>query len=191
MRRLLACGLVLLASLAAHSAAQGLDLVSGEVTYHAQDQRERFTGRAPIARLELTRDPQQLARLQLVVAVATGRFDSGNFIRDANARRTLFDSRTYPEATFTSPVERAFLQLADGESMRVTLEGELNIRGTTRRLAVPLTLARQGETLHAEGGFTVRLGDYDLPRPTFLWLQVEDEVEVSFRVVMRLPAASP
>jgi polyisoprenoid-binding protein YceI len=191
MRRLLACGLVVVASLAAHSAAQGLELVSGEVLYHAQDQRERFTGRAPIARLELTRDPQQLARLQLVVAIETGRFDSGNLIRDANARRLLFDSRNHPEATFNSSVERVLLQLADSETITADLRGELTVRKLTRPLAVPVTLTREGDTLTAEGGFSLRLSDYGLPRPTFLWLQVEDEVEVGFRVVMRLLAASP
>jgi polyisoprenoid-binding protein YceI len=191
MRHLLACGLVVLASLVGYAAAQGLELVSGEVIYHAQDQRERFAGRAPIARLELTRNPQQPLRLQLAVAVETGRFDSGNLIRDTNARRTVFESRNYPEATFSAAVEREFLHLADGERAGVTLEGELRIRDSARPLTVPLTLTREGDALIAEGSFTVRLSDYGLPRPTFLWLQVEDEVEVGFRVVMRLLAALP
>ena len=154
------------------------------VTYQAADSRDSWTGRAPVESLSLVFDDTNLQNSALEISVNPGKFDSGNFIRDANARRAVFETGAYPEISFVATGLRADPATLPVEGTRtVVLAGTLTMHGVSRPLEVPVSVARTGGNLRATGSFEVRLSDYEMTRPDLFGIKVNDEVTISFDVV--------
>jgi polyisoprenoid-binding protein YceI len=154
------------------------------VEYGASDPNATWTGRAPISRLEFTLDPESLADSSLTIAIKSGDFSSGNFIRDTNARLTVFESNTYPEIMFVSTKVRADADtLADGESCQVTLTGDLTMHGVTQELVAVVTVTRAGNTVTATGSFEVDYTDFEMKQPTLFTVVVNPTVVIRFNVI--------
>ena len=157
------------------------------VVYEASDDSNRWQGRAPVERIELSLNPDDLRSSSLTVTLKPAEFDSGNFIRDTNARRTVFETNEYPEITFAAErVAADGNSLADGARKEVMVRGDLTMHGVTNEIRVPVTVSRDGVTLRATGEFTVLLSDYQMNRPGFLGNTVNDEVALAFDIVLSL-----
>lgn len=161
------------------------------VRYHARDALSSWSGVAPIAELGLRFDPEALGGGELRAVVPAGAFDSGNFVRDANARRTVFETEAYPEIVFEASALRADpATLPRGAEREVELRGTLAMHGVERELSTVATVTRTAEDepdrLRAEGEFTVLLSNFDMTRPSFLGVTVEDDVRVSYVVEVAL-----
>jgi polyisoprenoid-binding protein YceI len=153
------------------------------VEYDAKDQNAQWTGRAPVSRLEFAL-AENLKDSSLTIAVKPDNFSSGNFIRDTNADRTLFEIGTYPEIVFVSKrIQTDTATLADGESREVTLVGDMTMHGVTKEVETVVTLARAGNTITATGSFEVKLTDFGMKPPELFGVVVEDTVVVRFNVV--------
>jgi polyisoprenoid-binding protein YceI len=154
------------------------------VDYDASDPNATWTGRAPISRLEFTLNPQRLTGSSLTIAVKSGDFSSGNFIRDTNARLTVFESNTYPEIVFVSTKVRADADaLGDGESREVTLTGDLTMHGVTQELETIVTLTRGGNTVTATGSLEVTYTDFEMKQPTLFTVVVNPTVVIRFNII--------
>jgi polyisoprenoid-binding protein YceI len=153
------------------------------VEYDARDQNATWTGRAPVSRLEFTL-AENLKDSSLTIAVKPDDFSSGNFIRDTNADRTVFEIGKFPEIVFVSKrVQTDAATLADGESREVTVTGDMTMHGVTKELETLVTLTRAGNTITATGSFDVKLTDFDMRQPGLFGVVVEDNVVVRFNVM--------
>jgi polyisoprenoid-binding protein YceI len=154
------------------------------VEYDAKDQNAAWTGRAPVSRLEFTLNPENLPDSSLTIALEPDNFSSGNFIRDTNADRTLFETGTYPEIVFVSKrIQADVPTLVDGESRELNLAGDLTMHGVTNEVQTVVTLSRTGNTVTASGSFEVKLTDYSMRQPELFGVVVEDVVVVRFNVL--------
>lgn len=155
---------------------------SSFVEYHAADERGAFTGRAPLAEVSLDLDPENLRVADLKVRVHPAEFDSGNFLRDTNARRTVFDTAAYPEIRLeVTRLSTEGNALSEGLN-ELSLVGDLTMHGVTQEVRFPLIVRLEGETLSASGEFSVLLSDFGMSRPSFLGWVVEDTVQVRIEV---------
>jgi polyisoprenoid-binding protein YceI len=154
------------------------------VEYDAKDQNAQWTGRAQVARLEFSLNPDNIEDSGLTIAIKPDNFSSGNFIRDTNADRTVFEIGKYPEIVFVSErVQSDVDTLADGDSRAVTLTGDLTMHGVTNGVEAVFTLSRTGNAVTATGGFEVKLTDYGMRQPELFGVVVEDVVVIRFNVV--------
>ena len=159
------------------------------IEYRASDSNDTWQGRAPLETLTLIFDSEALNSLSLEATLDPGKFDSGNFIRDANARRGVFETGEYPTVTLSAQgieAQTNTVSLAAGETKQVKLRGSLELHGVTREVSVPVEVSREGDTLRATGEFSVLLSDYNMDRPSFLGTTVNDEVTVRFNLVSTL-----
>lgn len=164
--------------------------LSGEsfIEYEASDPNDTWQGRAPLETLELTFDDENLNSLALEAVLEPGRFDSGNVIRDANARRGVFETGEFPTITLSAErLQAEAMTLKVGETKEVRLIGRLDMHGVSGEVNVPAEVSREdtgnNEVLRAEGAFSVLLSDYNMDRPSFLGTTVDDEVAVRFNIV--------
>ena len=157
------------------------------VVYSASDDSNSWEGRAPVESVVLSLNPDDVRSSSLTVTLEPDEFDSGNLIRDTNARRTVFETGEYPEITFTAEnVAAEGNSLADGEQKEVTLRGDLTMHGVTREVRIPASVSRDGNTLKATGEFAVLLSDYEMTQPSFFGNTVNDEVTLSFDITLTL-----
>ncbi len=172
----------------AHAAAQtNFTLTSSTVTYTASDSRDTWQGVTTLISLELTPTADGL---RVSATLEPGSFNSGNFVRDSNARIGLFDAGEFPTATLTGTLPLAPEMLQPGtvsstasRTQETELGGELLLHGVTQALTVPVTVIREGSELSAETGFPVALSAFGMKGPSLFGVTVDDQVEVAITLV--------
>ena len=159
-----------------------------QVTYTARDDTSEWSGTAPVETLQFTLNPDDVAASELSVTLRPANFDSGNLVRDANARRGVFEAGEFPEIRFDlSEISGADASLAEGETQTLSLSGDLTMHGVTQTLELESQVSRTTNTLTATGNFTVLLSDFNMTRPEFFGNQVADEVDLAFEIIAELP----
>jgi polyisoprenoid-binding protein YceI len=168
MRRLLPFLLPLLAL------AQAPYRVEGGAVYRGTFLFGAWEGRNPTARGEVLWDGKE--RAGGWVCVEQGAWDSGNGERDEKARKIL-KAEEYPLACLYP--ERAY---REGEAFVV--EGTLEMAGKRRPVRIVGSLL-EGSPLRFRGSFRTRFSEWGLERPSFLFLQVDDPLEVRLEATLR------
>ncbi len=151
--------------------AQAPYAVEGEVVYRGRFPLGSWEGRNPTARGEVLWDGVREAQGQ--VCVDQKAWDSGNTLRDEHTR-SIFQAERYPRACL-------YLKALYPEGEALVAEGELEIRGVRRPVRILGVLRGEVYT----GRFETRFSAFGLERPRFLFLEVEDRVEVLLRARVR------
>lgn len=187
---LIAAGLASLLGAASAERFRGTLLEGSLVRYDASAGWEAWQGVAP-ARIErLSFDDGDLASLRLEIRVAADEFESGNFFRDRNARRVVFETADHPDVIFeldeVAATDGPPGALPDGAERALTLTGTLDLHGVRRTVDVPVTVRREGDRLAVTGGFAVLISDYAMTAPSVFGRGVDDEVTIRFDLVVAL-----
>lgn len=161
------------------------------ITFHASDAFGGFDGKAPIAAFSLRLNPDRLASARGSVEVKTGAITTGNFLRDVNAARTVFQSSQYPTIRYTLESVRATpASLPDGGAADLTVVGRLRMHGVERSEVAHGTVRRSGTELDVTLSFVVRLSDYGMTRPRLFTVVVDDAVQVHVHVTLHMAAST-
>lgn len=156
--RAMGAGLVLAAALslaATGASAQTapkwiVDPARSQLTFDSQAEGEAFTGSFKDWDADIRFDPKALDQSKVVVTVSTGSAVTGDGSRDETARSgDWFAAAMFPKATFTS---QDFKDLGGG---RYEADGTLTIRGVSQPLALPFTLAINGDDAVMSGEVSV------------------------------------
>jgi polyisoprenoid-binding protein YceI len=100
-------------------------------------------------------------------------------------REELLEVARYPEVVFQSAIVAA-RRVAEGR-YQASGAGDLSLHGVTRELAIDVAALVEGDQLRAQGGFTLRLTDFNI-RPISVaggLLKLKDEVKLSFDILAR------
>jgi polyisoprenoid-binding protein YceI len=187
MKRAMVC-LALCLGWAVAQAPQRLE--SSSVQYFASAGADKWSGRAPLESLEWQFNLRRPLETEFVATLRPARFDSGNAIRDANARSNVFKVERFPSIVLrSSSLSGERSTLVSGESRTFRLAAKLSIAGISRDLQMPLEVYFDGNTrrLRAEAEFVVGLDDYKLERPEFLWLKVDNAVRLMVQLETIVP----
>jgi polyisoprenoid-binding protein YceI len=98
-------------------------------------------------------------------------------------REELLEAACYPEVVFQS-ASVAARQVAEGR-YQARGAGDLSLHGVTREFAIDATALVEGDDLRAQGGFPLRLTDFNI-RPVSVaggLLKLKDEVQLSFDIL--------
>jgi|SRR5262245_4357203 len=98
-------------------------------------------------------------------------------------RDELLEANRYPEIVFQSAIVTAH-RVAEGR-YQAPVAGDLSLRGVTRELAIDAMAQVNGDELRAQGGFMLRLTDFNI-RPVSVaggLLKLKDEVQLSFEIL--------
>ena len=191
--RLLCFSLILLFIFVATAARFEGSLEPGSyVVYAAKTPSHAWEGRAPVESLRLSFDAEAPnSGLDLEIVLDADSFTSGNFARDINARRTVFDTDLYPQIIFTGKRLSANTILSKDGEYTLELSGALSMHGVTRDLTTSLTLTKIGDTVSATGSFEVLLSDFEMKPPSIFGSTVEDRVTISYFIETVLAPSEP
>ena len=174
---LLAAGLGLAA---AASAQQKIVPAQSEIAFTIKEQGVPVSGRFARWTGDLAFDPKKPEAAKVSFAIDTASASFGSPETDAEVPKpTWFDSRKVPQATFvSSSVKRK-------DATHYDVAGKLTVKGTSRDVVVPITLAQAGAATTASGQFAVKrlefhIGDGEWADPTL----VADEVQVKFKLAV-------
>ena len=122
--------------------------VSKQMGVPVQGKFERFDG-------QLSVDPAKPESGRVAFTVDLGSVSIGTPETVVELRKAeWFDTGKYPSASFEST---SIKSLGGG---RIDVVGKLTIKGIANEIHVPMTLVAQGDTLKANGEFTIKRLDY-------------------------------
>ncbi|HEX2223407.1 MAG TPA: YceI family protein, partial [Thermoanaerobaculia bacterium] len=103
---------------------------------------------------------------------------------DGELRDIVLEPDKYPEIIFRSTEVTAEPR---GGVFKVTLGGDLTLRGVTRRVRIPAEVTLDGRTLRARGEFNLKRSDFKVPATSAFHgtVRVRDRLKISFDIVAR------
>ena len=102
---------------------------------------------------------------------------TGNGKRDRTMHEKVLESEEFPAFVFVP--QRIDGQLATSGKSRFTVHGTLEIHGEHHPLDMVTTANFEGPRMHAEATFSIPFVAWGMHDPSFLFLRVEKEVQVS------------
>ena len=130
-------------------------------------------------------DPANLAASSVTITINAASIDTRVDRRDAHLKSAdFFDVEKHPTVTFTSTAVRP---KADGQ---LDIEGDLNIRGTTRRIVVPASMVFYEEGVgRFRGEFVLKRKEFGVSYDSRV-NPIKDEVTVQWDIAVQDPAKS-
>ncbi len=176
MKHLLTCILFFVFSTGlSQTQAQIIEWVNGEVIFESRTQIERFEGRTTSINGYINLDEATFKFEVSLDSVSTG-----NRRRDRNMYERYLKTDSYPFATFNGQLE------FDENDELQSVTGDFEISGKTNRLTmseVSLIKIDEGYSLSAE--FEISLEQFEIPRPRFLLVTMNDTQHVRIVGQMR------
>jgi polyisoprenoid-binding protein YceI len=152
---------------------------ASQIVFTSKAPMESFSGKTRRVSGNIELDPLQLGDSIVVrVEIETASLDTGIELRNRHMRDNHLHCDRFPEAVFRGGrlTGLSATRLADGETVTGTIAGSLELHGVTKPLQAPIELTLRGGSLHVTTRFKVKLPDFDIPRPQFLVMKL-DEVQ--------------
>jgi polyisoprenoid-binding protein YceI len=138
--------LVLTAPSVAAANAWTVDKARSVLGFKGQASGVGFEGRFRTWDAQITFDPDNLANARVVATVNVGSVATGNGERDALLpTAAFFDAARFPRATFVAG------RFVSRGGNRYAATGDLTIKGITKPVTLPFTLAIDGDTAQMTG----------------------------------------
>lgn len=117
------------------------------------------------------------------IVVLTNSISTDSDRRDSQFRGNIFDTATYPTATFSidSPIDLSDLP-KDGTTETVTAEGALTLKDQTRPVSVEMEVLLSGDTIIASGAIPTTWTDYEIEPPSLGFVTVDPSGTIDFLI---------
>jgi cytochrome b561/polyisoprenoid-binding protein YceI len=163
---------------AAGPPAWTVDPKASSLTFAAMAGGQAVTGRFPQIEARIRLDPEKPETAEIEIRIVIAALTTGTAEVDAALQAIdWFDAKAHPIAVFRS-------KSAERTAAGFLLAGEIALRGTTRRLAVPFKLALDGRRATATGEVTLDRNDFGIgPRDPIAGIAVAPEVRIALKIV--------
>ncbi len=104
----------------------------------------------------------------------------------SSMHNAVLESEKYPKITFKSASVSGLKQMGEN-SYSFTVNGDLTLHGTTKRIAVPVSATITPQQLRATGKYTLRQTDFGIKPYSAAGgaVKVKDEVVINFSIIAR------
>jgi polyisoprenoid-binding protein YceI len=172
--------------LVAPSQAQTVEPTGSELVFVTRQMGVPVEGRFQRWSAQVALDPRKPEAGQVVLRIDTDSVAFGAPEVTAEAQRAIWlDTARFPQAVFQSTA------IKPAGSGRYEMAGRLTLKGQSRDMVVPITLAQTGSRATATGNFTVKRSDFRIGEGEWTDASlVAHEVQVRFRIALSgLPAS--
>jgi polyisoprenoid-binding protein YceI len=161
-------------------AQQKLLPAQSEIVFVSKQMGVPVEGRFKKFAAQIAFDPSKPASSKMAFTIDIASASFGAPEPDAELpKASWFNTSKFPQATFQSEVVKG---LGAG---KFEVSGKLNIKGTTRDLVVPVTLAQSGTATTASGSFTLKRMVFKLGENEWAdTSMVADDVQVKFKLAL-------
>jgi polyisoprenoid-binding protein YceI len=158
------------------------------VIFESSAPLETFEGKSHEVSGFVNLDPSSLAdSIVIEVKADLASLDTGIGLRNKHMRENHLETETYPHAVFRGGriLETSRNALGPGEPVTLKVRGEMELHGVKRDLIVPVEAAMEDDgRLKITARFDIALPDYEIDRPKFLMLKLNEVQKVTVDLVL-------
>jgi polyisoprenoid-binding protein YceI len=170
-------------SLCAETQTFDITSATSSLTFDTSAQIHKVHGVSKDFSGTITGDPSDITQAKIVVKLDPKTFNTDNDKRDKVMREKSLEVDQYPWIEFESnSIEAATHQLESGKPIDAKIKGTLKMHGLSKEVEVPVKILLQNDVLTAEGDLIVILDEYKIFRPKVLFFQLQNEVNVHFKI---------
>jgi polyisoprenoid-binding protein YceI len=170
-------------SLFAQTQTYNISPALSSLTFDTSAQIHKVHGASKEFSGTVTGDPLDITKAKIIVKLDPKTFDTDNEKRDKVMREKSLEVNQFPSIEFeSSAIDSATPQLEPGNPMDVKIKGTLKMHGLQKDVEVPVKILLQNDVLTAEGDLIVMLDEYKIFRPKVLFFQLQNEVNVHFKI---------
>lgn len=145
------------------------------VTYHMEHPLHDFESVSNDISCNISFDDRTNTIQQVGVSIPVKSFDSQNNNRDSHALEVL-EAIKYPKVTFlSSTIEQ------NGDIL--TIAGILTFHGVSQPITFRARQEDDNKSIRVTGEFSVQLSEYNVERPSLMFIPVKDKMKISFHIV--------
>jgi len=157
-----------------------------QVVFLSRATLESFEGKTRQVSGSVSLDPANLAdSIGVRVEVDLASLDTGISLRNKHMRENHLETDTYPKVVFEGAriLEASSRSLEPGKVVHTRISGSFHLHGVSRTIEVPVdvTQAKDG-SLNVTAQFDVPLAQYNIDRPSFLLLKLNDTQRITLTV---------
>jgi polyisoprenoid-binding protein YceI len=174
------------------AAAEVLEIRPGKpnlVVFRSQATLETFEGKTRQVSGTVRANLGNLVdSVDVMVEVDLASLDTGIGLRNKHMREDHLQTGQYPKAVFLGKklLEPSQPSIAPGEKVTCRIAGDFSLHGITRPVEVPVVASMPAGSgrisLHVLGRFDVKLSDYEIPRPSFLVMRLDETQHVTIDI---------
>jgi len=110
--------------------------------------------------------------------------DTGIRLRNRHLRESYLETDKYPFAEFTGRLTTDF-DFQSAQPQPATVAGTFKIHGVEREITVQGEIQLVSDGLLLTAGWTVRLEDYNIDRPSVVFYELAEEQKVSISITLK------
>jgi len=185
--KIMLCALLILSGWAAAAQPITFTVSGGEgnrIQFESKAPLETVTGTTDQVSGTISLDPADLGSgVSASVSVDAASIKTGNGIRDGHMRNNHLQTKEFPEIKFTLNNFALDGALPPGVAKTYTVAGEFTLHGVTRTISVPVEVtyipSDTEKKVRVVGHFGVSLTEYNIPRPQFLIMRLDDMQKIT------------
>lgn len=144
--------------------------------HHVHGIGNRFSG-------TISGDPSDINTAKISVKLDPSSFNTDNEKRDKDMREKCFELDKYPFIEFNSTaIQSNQKELKAGQPVKTTIKGILKMHGLEKEISVPVSIQVTADALTAEGDMAVVLDEWKIARPKVLFVQLQNDVSIHFKI---------
>jgi polyisoprenoid-binding protein YceI len=152
----------------------GLDSGASSITYSMKHKLHKWEGVAKEMNVAAKWNERSEMN-QISVQVKISAFNSGMASRDRQMLEVT-DAVTHPTITFSSSE-------MDYTDNGIVVKGKLQFHGITRDMQTVVKMTKNNNRTEYIGSFPILLEEYTIKRPSLLFVKVDNQVDIRFRIV--------
>jgi polyisoprenoid-binding protein YceI len=158
-----------------------LDPAASRVEFFVNDNRGGFTGYEPtLEATAVVHERDWTFDADVEVRIDARKITTNSSVRDGQMHRDFLETARFPTITLVGSAR--LVDTPRAGPFDAILRGRLTIKDQTREVEVPLRVIALRDVYLIEGKATIRLSDFRIPIPRFLFFVAEDPVNVTLKV---------
>ena len=164
-----------------------------KITFTSKAATETFEGITDVVSGNLMLDPDNLSNVSGGCKVDLRTLDTGINLRNTHMKENHLHTDKFPYTEFSLKSVSGAVSLKAGQMVEFIAKGEFTLHGVTREIEIPIRAELFNDSsntpyknssgvLHITGEFIIKLADYDIPLPQFLFMKLSDKQLININI---------
>jgi len=154
-----------------------ISFVASSTLHPVKGKAKTFSGKITLPSLS---DPST-GNVALVIEASS--LDTDHEGRDKVMRENCLETGRFPTVQFKSlEVQGEPKSYSLGQTGKAEIQGLLDLHGVQKKIMIPVEYRLTDQAVLVNGKTIVKMSEFKIPEPKFLFLRVKDDIEIAFSI---------
>jgi len=154
-----------------------ISFVASSTLHPVKGKAKQFSGKIVLPSLS------DLSTGSVTLVLEASSLDTDHEGRDKIMRENCLDTGRFPTVQFKSlEVHGESKSYSLGQTGKAEIQGLLDLHGVQKKIVIPVEYRLTDQAVLVNGKTIVKMSEFKIPEPKFLFLRVKDDIEIAFSI---------